>query len=338
MNPNRPDPRSLPADVREALADLPDREQDRLRAAWEAADVLHGTEPPADDLHAMGDAIWAAVERSLDADRLPRDAAPRPVAADRSAVARAADGRGRLRRFVAGALVATLFVALATAFWMRPVSVTADGAVATLTLPDGSDVTLNAGSRVTYSRTFGSGVRLVNLEGEAFFVVEPSDVPFVVQTFNANVRVVGTAFNVRAWEDEQVAATKVAVREGRVELRAMDAQEPVPLAAGEAALVRQGADAPSAARAIDATELAWIDGRMVFVDKPLEFVLRDVERRFDVIVKLSPRSLMSDSVTYMRDDVPPSAAAVLQDLAEGYGYTLSETPHGFRLRAERASE
>ena len=340
MNPKRPDQRRLPAEVRDTLADLPDREQARLEAAWATADALREAEPAAAELEAMRDTIWMSVERSMDADEPVAGSASASTlrAADRRPEARAADGRSRLRRFVAGALVVTLLVALGTAFWMRPVSVTAEGAVATLTLPDGSAVHLNAGSRLTYSRTFGRDVRLVNLEGEAFFAVEPSAMPFVVQTFNANVRVVGTAFNVRAWEDERAAATKVAVREGRVELRAIDVDVPVALSAGEAALVQQGAGRPSAIRTADPTELAWIDGRMVFVDKPLEFVLRDVERRFDVTVKLSPLSLLSDSVTYMRDDVPASAAAVLQDLAEGYGYTLSETPHGFRLRAENAGE
>lgn len=66
------------------------------------------------------------------------------------------------------------------------------------TLSDGTRVTLNAGSRLSYPKQFDSDIREVKLEGEAYFDVQPSEAPFVVKTNNVNVRVYGTSFNVDA--------------------------------------------------------------------------------------------------------------------------------------------
>jgi len=72
-----------------------------------------------------------------------------------------------------------------------------------LILPDGTTVWLNSGSRLTYNENFTGPIRSVELDGEAFFdVVKDAKHPFIVHTSNIDIRVLGTAFNVKSYESE----------------------------------------------------------------------------------------------------------------------------------------
>lgn len=88
--------------------------------------------------------------------------------------------------------------------------VTENGSRSQLSLPDGSKVWLNAGSRLEYPDRFNGNSREVTLIGEAFFdVVKDSLRPFLVHTRTFHVRVLGTSFNVRAYEEEEIAETSL---------------------------------------------------------------------------------------------------------------------------------
>ncbi len=79
----------------------------------------------------------------------------------------------------------------------------ARGAKTNLQLPDGSKVWVNSDSKLTYAETFSGAVREVYLEGEAYFdVVKDPAHPFIVHTSGIDVRVLGTAFNVKAYKSE----------------------------------------------------------------------------------------------------------------------------------------
>ncbi len=86
--------------------------------------------------------------------------------------------------------------------------------VATI-LPDGSEVYLTKGSRVSYSRSFNQDLREVSITGDAFFSVTPDPVrPFIVQTGEAKIRVTGTSFHVSAPVRNK--DVEVVVRSGKV--------------------------------------------------------------------------------------------------------------------------
>jgi transmembrane sensor len=92
-------------------------------------------------------------------------------------------------------------------------SIKTEAATLTDTLPDGSMVTLNKYSALTYPRQFEGGQRLVKLEGEGFFHVAPDqDHPFQVQVNGVKVLVLGTSFNVRS----KAGSTEVIVETGKV--------------------------------------------------------------------------------------------------------------------------
>jgi len=78
------------------------------------------------------------------------------------------------------------------------------GSKSKIQLPDGTQVWLNADSKLTYSKDFGNQVREVSLAGEAFFDVQKDvDHPFVIHTNNLDIKVLGTAFNVRSYQNEK---------------------------------------------------------------------------------------------------------------------------------------
>ncbi len=83
------------------------------------------------------------------------------------------------------------------------------GSRSEVTLPDGSTVWLNAGSRLTFNQHFSRKNRDVMLEGEAYFDVIKGKIPFYVRVSGAAVKVLGTAFNVKAYPDEKVIETTV---------------------------------------------------------------------------------------------------------------------------------
>lgn len=85
------------------------------------------------------------------------------------------------------------------------------GSRASLFLPDGSKVVLNAGSKLTCSEGFGKTHRVLSLVGEGYFdVAKNKDLPFVVKAENISIRALGTEFNIKAYpEDRNVEAVLI---------------------------------------------------------------------------------------------------------------------------------
>ncbi len=82
------------------------------------------------------------------------------------------------------------------------------GSKSKLVLPDGTQVWLNAESRLTYLSNFNQAMREVNLEGEAFFdVTHNKQSPFIVHTAGIDIRVLGTAFNVKSYAEDPTIET-----------------------------------------------------------------------------------------------------------------------------------
>ncbi len=81
--------------------------------------------------------------------------------------------------------------------------VTAQGEKASMILPDGSKVSLNAGSKITYQNDFNKKNRFLQLSGEGYFEVSPDDrKPFIVQCADIKIRVLGTTFGIKSYETD----------------------------------------------------------------------------------------------------------------------------------------
>ena len=125
--------------------------------------------------------------------------------------------------YAAAAVLLLGFLIPATYLYMKPKAVqyvemaTQRGEIKTVFLPDKTEVTLNAGSRIKYPAHFSDNKRSVELYGEALFDVTPDPArPFTVQTENINIKVVGTVFNVKEYAEDLTAAVSVA--SGKVEV------------------------------------------------------------------------------------------------------------------------
>ncbi len=107
------------------------------------------------------------------------------------------------------------------------------GSRAHVTLSDGTQIWMNAGTRLTYSNLYGKKDRNVNLSGEAYFsVTKQTDLPFMIQTADIKITALGTTFNVKAYEEE--GRVETSLESGSVKIERMkpddntiDRSEPV---------------------------------------------------------------------------------------------------------------
>lgn len=150
-----------------------------------------------------------------------------------------------------------------------------------LILSDGTRVWLNANSKITYPVTFTGNTREVHLEGEAFFDVKRNEQsPFMVNTDQLNVRVLGTKFNVNTFADNGYVST--ALVEGSVEVSGKTGmfRRLIP---GQVAMI----DTIGKIQVVD-MELkpytAWIDDMFCFRNTPLSEILKQVGRYYNVKV------------------------------------------------------
>ena len=167
----------------------------------------------------------------------------------------------------------------------RRVHETADN-VETITLPDGSEVTLNRWSTLSYTDDFVDGPRTLSLDGEAFFEVTPdASNPFVVNAGVARIQVIGTSFNVLAYDTMK--AVEVIVETGIVSLEpARGTTRRVEVLPGEKGIMSKVDDELSIVVNEDLNFLSWNTQHLVFVDSDLVSVLRALEKTYHVKISI----------------------------------------------------
>ena len=165
---------------------------------------------------------------------------------------------------------------------MNTVSVPA-GQRTNITLPDGTNVWLNARTTLQYPVTFSQKQRTVFLKGEAYFqVTKDTAHPFRVESEAQVVEVLGTQFNVYAYGHEEQTYTTLV--EGKVAVTASASGQHVQLMPGQqASLGRQGGEIVVGEVNIQQV-VDWKNGMFVFDDLSLEAILRKVARWYDVEV------------------------------------------------------
>jgi transmembrane sensor len=177
-----------------------------------------------------------------------------------------------------------------------------------VTLSDGTRITLDAGSILGYPENFNAQARQVYLSGEGYFDVTPNpDLPFIITTNNAMIRVLGTKFNVRAWQKNRNPRVTVAVLEGNVSLRAENqphASEKVIISAGQVSELYPN-EAPTLPRPADVQKyISWMEREMHFENAPLVEVLDQLERWYDQEIVLPDSTLGNSRVTLYVEDKP----------------------------------
>ena len=288
------------AAVRQWIAADPDRVRavERLRATFDAPAPPH--ERP--DV----DAMWAHIRSSP------------PVALPAT----------RRRPFPVSLLAAAAILIVAVLIDRAVTRPTTHGAVrevatsigqrATIDLADGSRVILGPRSRISTPEHFGEGPRDVTLDGEAYFEVRHDSAnPFRVHAAGGVTEDIGTRFVVRAYAGES--ALRVVVAEGRVSV-SRGGGAPVTLGGGQ--LANLDATGIASVRAVDtAAYVAFSDGRLVFDGTPLEEVVGELGRWYDLDVRLATPAFadhhISASFTGLAEDDVLGAVAA----AAGLRYT-----------------
>lgn len=204
------------------------------------------------------------------------------------------------RRIVAACAVIVLVVAAAFGgyFWRQvsPTDVSSQmvkietgmGERSRAILPDGTEVSLNAMTSVTYDCSMSNGKRQVNVEGEAYFdVAKDAEHPFVIDINQMEVTCLGTALNVRNYADEQTSS--VVLVEGKVRVSGpssnmmMDPNSRVVYDRNSKLMAMQRVEAK------DYT--CWLNREVRFNDQTLEDVAKELERNFHVQVIITKDEL-----------------------------------------------
>ena len=148
-----------------------------------------------------------------------------------------------------------------------------------IVLSDGSKVWLNAASSIRFPTAFSGSLREVELTGEAYFeVAKNKEKPFQVKVRDMKIAVLGTHFNVKAYEDE--AETKTSLLEGSVKI--IQGKEVGLLKPGQQAVINFKDDKVKIATADMVEVIAWKNGLFRFEGANIETIMREIGRWYDV--------------------------------------------------------
>ena len=165
---------------------------------------------------------------------------------------------------------------------------TPNGSSTSVNLPDGSIVKLNGGSRISYSQGYGVDSRIINIEGEGYFEVKKdSTKPFIVNSANIIVKVLGTKFNFCDYPKETQAL--VALDEGKVNMTCIESKQEITLLPNQHVVFDKKTGAMTL---LDTKTLAnksqWIKGITAFNGESLKDIAAVLERCYSVTFKISP--------------------------------------------------
>jgi transmembrane sensor len=185
---------------------------------------------------------------------------------------------------------------------------TRNGSKTNLVLPDGTEVWLNAGSKLSYDKDFNNSVREVSLMGEAFFdVVKNAEKPFVIHANKINIKVLGTRFNVKSYPSDRT--TEATLIRGSIEVTFRDRPtQKIILKPNEKIVVSNEAEAavdtvykrkerkysPVSAVTVGALtyeptsgaviETSWVENKFIFQNESFEDLARQMERWYGVTI------------------------------------------------------
>lgn len=191
--------------------------------------------------------------------------------------------------------------------------VTRNGSRTRITLPDGSTVWLNAGSKLNYGKSFGAHHRKLALTGEAYFdVVKNPNLPFIIHTDRMDVKVLGTEFNVKSYPGEET--SEAALVKGSIEVSFQNKQSgrfilkpnQKIIVGGDSTMAEPATkesikwEAPVVYDVKQLTinekdgstvETAWVENKLVFIEEPFVEVAKKMERWYGVSISFSNSKL-----------------------------------------------
>lgn len=213
------------------------------------------------------------------------------------------------------------------------------GSHSKVVLPDGSSVWLNAGSKLEYDKNFDKEIREVALEGEAYFDVtkDPSR-PFVIHTQKFNIKVLGTAFNVKSYKGDKSSETSLI--HGSIEVTMKDhPEQKIMLKPADKLVVlnddmqlispdKKGAKQPQVVMSkinyFDSSiiETSWVENRLIFRNEAFAELAVDMERKYGMRFRFENEEakLLTFDGNFKNETVNQALQAL--QLANYFSYTI----------------
>ena len=200
---------------------------------------------------------------------------------------------------------------------------TINGEVKQIELPDGSQVWINSESSVRYSSSFTKNTRSVSLQGEAYFLVKRDESkPFIVNTEKLLVEVLGTEFNVKAYDGDNKITTTL--NTGKVGIRT-NADKSFVLNPGEQLIYDNRTKETSLVRVSADDFSGWTKGQLYFINASFSEILKTLEKQFDVSFILKDPIVSSErtyTVKFIKDDSLQQILDVLKDVTGIFSYHI----------------
>lgn len=164
-------------------------------------------------------------------------------------------------------------------------------------LSDGSFVKLNSDTKMRFPQTFDQAKRTVSLQGEAFFNVErDASKPFIISLEGIKIKVLGTSFNVKNYDDEQ--EIEITVRSGRVSVSLeSDSAASIILEKDQQLTFNKSTEKFNITGVNAEQESSWIKGSLQFNNTPLRSVEHTLEKWYNVDIIIRDESLYQSSLT-----------------------------------------
>jgi len=200
------------------------------------------------------------------------------------------------------------------------------GTQAKVELADGTIVFLNSGSKLRFPQTFDNQkTRKVKLDGEGYFsVTKNGKQPFIVEANRLDIKVLGTKFNVDAYADNELVL--VTLVEGSVKIQDNSGEENKDLME---LLPNQVASLNLADNTLIKTDVsdlnkytAWINGRIVFFNDPIQTVVKKLENWYNVDIVIADKRLENYSFTGTFIDEPLEQVLNMLSLASSMTYVI----------------
>lgn len=195
-----------------------------------------------------------------------------------------------------------------------------------ITLSDGSEVWLNSGSLLVYSAKFEGSQRSVYLNGEASFrVAKDPEKPFIVKTGHMEVEALGTVFNVEAYSDSEL--TIATLEEGKVRVDTdMEKGEPIILRPDEQVVYNNQLKTISKVIVDAGKVLQWKHGYLTFQGASFDYIVKTIERRFDVTINYETGKFAGRSFTmkFRPDEGLNQVLDILKEMVNGLNYRIKD--------------
>ena len=222
---------------------------------------------------------------------------------------------------------------------------TKSGSRTRIQLPDGSVVWLNGNSKLVYdNKNFGEKLRQLTLSGEAYFdVVKNVNKPFIIHTNKMDIKVLGTAFNVKAYPGEK--NTEASLVRGTIEVTLKGHKEKIMMKPNDKLIVQNEEERKEQAISIKPVdkaenafvtlshltfspdnntfiETAWVENKLIFDNETFEEVAKKMERWYGVVISFNNNKLKSLHMTGIFEKETVTEALSALQLLSTFSYNI----------------